>query len=208
MNLKEALKWRYATKRMVNKKVPQEQIDEILEAIQLAPTAYGLEPYKVIVTDNKELIQKIFEESCPQAVIQQCSHLLIFKTMKTLPDDYVETFLQRMKKVRNATDEVIDTYRTKINALIERTGDKLPNWTKNQTYIALAYAIIAAASLEIDATPIEGFNPQTLDELLKLDTQKEGTSVLLTLGYRDAENDHLLKYPKIRKPLEDLIEVL
>lgn len=208
MNLKEALKWRYATKRMVDKKVPQNQIDEILEAVQLTPTAYGLEPYKVIVTDNKELIQRIFEEACPQLVIQQCSHLLIFKTMKTLSNDYVEAHLQRMKELRNSPDETIDIYRKKINELIQRTGANLPIWASRQTYIAMSYATVAAADLEIDSTPIEGFNPFALDKLLNLDTEKEGTTVLLTLGYRDAENDHLVKYPKIRKPLSDLVEVL
>lgn len=208
MNLKEALQWRYATKRMVDKKIPPNQMDEIIEAIHLAPTAYGLEPYKIIVTDNKELIQQIFEISCPQPVVQQCSHLLIFKTMKNLPKEYTEAHLQRMKEIRNASDEAIDVYRKKINQLIERAGEKLPAWASLQTYIAMSYATVAAANLMIDSTPIEGFNPQALDKLLNLDTTKEGTTVLLTLGYRDAENDHLLKYPKIRKPLEDLIEVL
>lgn len=208
MNLKEVLQWRYATKRMVDKKVPQSQIDEILEAIQLTPTAYGLEPYKVIVTDNKKLIQKIFEEACPQLVVQQCSHLLIFKTMKTLSNEYVEAHLQRMKELRNASDEAIDIYRKKINELIQRAGENLPVWASRQTYIAMSYATVAAANLEIDSTPIEGFNPQVLDKLLNLDTEKEGTTVLLTLGYRDVENDHLVKYPKIRKPLSDLVEVL
>ena len=208
MNLKEALQWRYATKRMVDKKVPQDQINEILEAIHLSPTAYGLEPYKVIVTDNKELIQKIFETACPQIVVQQCSHLLIFKTMKTLSSDYVEAHLQRMKEIRNASDEAIDVYRKKINELIQRTGANLPVWASRQTYIAMSYATIAAANLQIDSTPIEGFNPQALDKLLNLNTEKEGSTILLTLGYRDAENDHLMKYPKIRKPLSDLVEVL
>lgn len=208
MNLIESLQWRYATKRMVDKKVPQNQIDEILEAIHLAPTAYGLEPYKVIVTENKELIQEIFEKACPQIVVEQCSHLLIFKTMKTLSEDYVEAHLQRMKEVRNATDEAVGVYRTKINELIQRTGANLPVWASRQTYIALGYAMVASANLQVDSTPIEGFNPQALDKLLNLDTDKEGTTVLLTLGYRDAENDHLVKYPKIRKPLSDLVEVL
>ncbi|MFV0471785.1 MAG: NAD(P)H-dependent oxidoreductase [Paludibacteraceae bacterium] len=208
MNIIEILKWRYATKRMTGKIIPQNQIDEILETVRLAPSAYGLEPYKVIVTANKQLIQKIFEESCPQIVLCQCSHLLIFKTMKTLSQEYIETYLNRMKETRNYTDEAVKSYKEKIDALIQRTGTDFTNWSSHQTYIAMGYATIAAANLQIDATPIEGFNPKTLDKLLQLDTQKEGTTLLLTLGYRDTENDHLLKYPKIRKPLNELIEIL
>ena len=208
MKLTEALEWRYATKRMIERKVPQNQIDEILQAIHLAPTAYGLEPYKVIVTENKELIQQIYTEACPQIVVQQCSHLLIFKPMKTLTPEYIESFLSLMKETRNETDEYVESYRKKINQLIEYKGEELPTWAKLQTYIAMSYATVAAASLQIDSTPIEGFNPAALDKLLKLDTEKEGTTLLLTLGYRDAENDKLTKYPKLRKPMEALVEVM
>ena len=80
-----------------------------------------------------------------QIVVQQCSHLLIFKTMKTLSNDYVEAHLQRMKEVRNATDEAIDVYRKKINELIQRTGANFPVWASRQTYIAMAYATVASA---------------------------------------------------------------
>lgn len=58
--------------------MPQEQINETSEAIRLTPSAYGLQPFYVIVAENKELIQKNHDESCPQIVILQCSHLLIF----------------------------------------------------------------------------------------------------------------------------------
>ncbi|MGC3977716.1 MAG: nitroreductase family protein [Paludibacteraceae bacterium] len=208
MNLTEALQWRYATKRMVDKKVPQNQIDEILEAIHLTPTAFGLEPYKVIVVENKKLIQDIYEKACPQIVVQQCSHLLIFKSMKSLYPTYIESFLKRLKETRQYTDEMVDGYRKKIVDLQQRKGLNIPQWAKNQTYIAMAYATIAAADLQIDATPIEGFNPEALDALLNLDEEQETTTILLTLGYRDAANDHLMNYPKVRKPLTELVEII
>ena len=75
-----------------------------------------------------------------------------------------------------------------------------------QTYIALGFAMIACAELGIDCTPIEGFNPQTMNELLELDTNKEEAVVLLTLGYRDASADHLLNKPKVRKSMRELVK--
>lgn len=206
MNILDSLNWRYATKRMTDRKVPNDDLNTILEAIRLAPSAYGLQPFKVIVTENKELVDEIFKKSCPQVVVQQCSHLLIFKARKKLDDDYVEGFLREMKSVRNSTDEYIDSYRSKINKVIENPSINKFSWMIRQTYIALGFALMTAAQLGIDSTPIEGFNSEALNELLGLDTDSEEAVVLLTLGYRNDQEDHLANQPKIRKPMDVLVE--
>lgn len=206
MNLIKALNWRYATKRMTGEKISESDLNTILEAIRLTPTAYGLQPFKVIVTQNEELLDEIFEKSCPQIVIKQCSHLLIFKAKKKLNEEYVEGYLKEMKRMRNSTDEKIDSYRHKINKVINNPQINKFSWMIRQTYIALGYATIAAAELEIDTTPIEGFDAQRLNEILKLDTDKEEAVVMLTLGYRDEKEDKLINLPKIRKPMISLVE--
>lgn len=206
MELIKALNWRYATKRMTGEKISEEDLNTILEAIRLTPTAYGLQTFKVIATDNQELLDEVFEKSCPQIVVKQASHLLIFKAKKKLDEDYVEGYLRELKRARNATDEYIDGYRTKICKVIENPAINKFSWMIRQTYIALGFAMIAAAELGIDSTPIEGFNPTALNELLGLDTNSEEAVVLLTLGYRDAESDHLVDKPKVRKSMEKLVE--
>lgn len=206
MNLIEKLNWRYATKRMTGEKISEQDLNTILEAIRLTPTAYGLQPFSVIVTDNEELIDEIYEKSCPQAVVRQASHLLIFRANKKLDKGYVEAYLSELKRVRNETDEYIETYRGKIQKVIDNPDINKFSWMIRQTYIALGYATIAAADLGIDSTPIEGFNPATLNELLGLDTDKEEAVVMLTLGYRDAAADHLAGKPKVRKSMEILVE--
>jgi len=208
MNIIEPLQWRYATKRMTGDKIPEKELESILEAIHLAPSAYGLQPYEVIVTENRELIEQIYEKSCPQIVLMQCSHLLIFKAKKRLDEAYVEGFLQEFRSARNATDAHIDSYREKIQRVINDQTINTFSWTTHQTYLALGYATFAAAQLGIDATPIEGFNPKALNRLLSLDEEKEETVLMLTLGYRDAGEDRLAHKPKVRKPLHKLVERL
>ena len=208
MNIIEPLNWRYATKRMTGGKLPEKELQSILEAIRLAPSAYGLQPYRVIVTENRELIEQIYEQSCPQVVLQQCSHLLIFKAKKRLDEAYVEGFLQEFRSARNATDAHIDSYLEKIQRVINDPTIYTFSWTTHQTYLALGYATFAAAQLGIDATPIEGFNPKALNKLLSLDEEKEETVLMLTLGYRDAGEDRLAHQPKVRKPLHKLVERL
>ena len=206
MNLTESLTWRYATKRMTDQKISEKDLNTIIEAISLAPTAFGLQPFRVVVTEKQELLQEIFEKSCPQIVVQQCSHLLIFKAYKNISDEHRESFLQLMKEKRNATDDYIETYRQKITRVQNSNQINTFEWAIRQAYIALGFAMVAAAELGIDSTPIEGFKPAALNEILHIDTSKEEIVVLLTLGYRDEANDHLANKPKLRKPLDELIE--
>ncbi len=206
MDIINALNWRYATKRMTGEKISGEDLDTIIEAIRLSPSAYGLQPFRVTVTDNQALIDEIFEKSCQQIVVKQCSHLLIFKSRKKLDETYVEGYLSELKRVRNATDEYIDSYREKIRKVIDNPAINKFSWMIRQTYIALGFAMVAAAELGIDSTPIEGFNTQAMNELLGLNTDNEEAVVLLTLGYRDTDEDHLARQPKIRKPKNELID--
>lgn len=206
MDLIEALNWRYATKRMTGEKIAESDLNIILEAIRLTPTAYGLQPFKVVVTRNEDLIGEIYRKSCPQIVIRQCSHLLVFKARKKLDSEYLEGYLKEMKRQRNSTDEYIDGYRSKILRVIDDPQINKFSWMIRQTYIALGYATVAAAVSGIDATPIEGFDAQSLNEVLRLDTEKEEAVVMLALGYRDEKEDKLIYLPKIRKPMDLLVE--
>jgi nitroreductase len=65
----------------------------------------------------------------------------------------------------------------------------------------------AAAALKIDATPMEGFSPAAVNELLKLDELNLNATLIITLGYRHIEdtNQHL---KKIRKPISELLITL
>ncbi|HBF94876.1 MAG TPA: NAD(P)H-dependent oxidoreductase [Porphyromonadaceae bacterium] len=206
MDLIEALNWRYATKRMTGEKIAESDLNIILEAIRLTPTAYGLQPFKVVVTRNEDLIGEIYRKSCPQIVIRQCSHLLVFKARKKLDSEYLEGYLKEMKRQRNSTDKYIDGYRSKILRVIDDPQINKFSWMIRQTYIALGYATVAAAASGIDATPIEGFDAQSLNEVLRLDTEKEEAVVMLALGYRDEKEDKLIYLPKIRKPMDLLVE--
>jgi nitroreductase len=203
MDLIDALNWRYATKRMTGEKIAGSDLDTILEAIRLTPTAYGLQPFKVVVVTNEDLIDKIYRNSCPQVVIKQCSHLLLFKARKRLDPEYLEGFLNEMRRVGMFGRNIA------VSSKIERVNEisEINNSAdEQQTYIALGYATVAAAMLGIDATPIEGFDARSLNEMLGIDTEKEEVVVLLTLGYRDEQEDKLATLPKIRKPMDLLVE--
>lgn len=208
MNLIADLNWRHACKRMTGAKVPQAKIDNILEAINLAPTSLGLQAFKVFVIENEELKEQILNESCPQQPIKECSHLLVFAAHTAITTGLLDDFFALIEKERNPGKEWCANYRGKIEGFIEKSSENVPAWLAHQVYIALGIACTAAANERVDSVPIEGFNKESMDNILHLKEQGLASVVLLPLGYRDEVNDWLANTPKVRKNRQDLIEVI
>jgi Nitroreductase len=204
MNLIEALKWRYAAKRMNGQPIPAEKVETILESIRLTPTSLGFQPFKVIVVSDKALREKIFEKACEQPQVVEGSHLLVFAVRTHVTQAEVDEYIHRVATERNIPVENLAGYKTMISSIQQLPEDRFLQWTARQAYIALGISLIAAATEKVDATPIEGFTPVLMDEILGLKKMGLHSVVLLALGNRDEEKDHLAKAKKIRKAAKDL----
>ncbi len=206
MELLDKLNWRYATKAMNGQKVPQEKIDRIVEAISLAPTSSGLQPFEVFVITNQELKEKIKPIAWNQSVITDCSHLLVFAAWDTYTEDRINKMFDLTNEVRGFKNEGWENYRQMLlNSYPKRDAEVNFNHAARQAYIAFSQAVTAAAFEGVDSTPMEGFQPEALDEILGLREKGLRSCVILTLGYRDSENDWLANLKKVRKPKEDLV---
>ncbi len=205
MILIEDLNWRYACKWMDGRKVEDEKINTILEAIRLAPTSMGLQLFKVFVISDHKLIMRIFEEAAiRQKMLKGCSHLLVFAAYTKLTKEDIDRYIDHFGELRNITGERLEEYRTKWSALLGMTDEEILAWTIRQTYITMAYASVAAANLRIDSTPVEGFEPHKVDEIMNLGEQNLKSTLLLPLGYRDTETDRSAGAAKVRKSKEDI----
>lgn len=206
MALLDDLKWRYATKKMNGQTVPKEKLDYILEAARLAPSSSGLQPYKVIVISDKALLEKIKGIAYHQSQITDCSHLLVWVAWDGYSDERVTKVFNYMMDERNLPHSTMDTYKKTILNLYEPAGQEWQaHHTAKQSYISFAMAIAAAAEQKVDATPMEGFFPDKLDELLKLKGSGYKSTVILPLGYREEEDDWLVNMKKVRTPKEKFI---
>ena len=208
MSLIDTLHWRYATKRMNGNKVPQEKVDNILEAIRLAPTSFGLQPFKVIVVENPQLREKIFNEACQQPQIKESSHVLVFAANKKVSAEQIEEYMQLIASVRSIPVESLNDFKAMFGGIVAGTAEQNFVWTARQAYIAFGVGIVAAATEKVDATPMEGFNPEALDKILGLPEQNLGSTTILTLGYRDEANDYLAKALKVRKSKSTLFDLI
>jgi len=203
--LTDKLNWRYAAKRMTGEKIPGQKIGTILEAIRLSASSAGLQPYTIFVIGNEELKKEIHERSCHQPQVIESSHLLVFASKVTITDSYIKEIVTNTANVRNIPLEALDGYFNMVKSDNDsKTDTQRADGAARQAYIALGTALIAAAFEEIDASPMEGFNPAILDEILGLKEKGLQSVVLLALGYRNNEVDLLAKLRKARKPVEKL----
>ena len=207
MSLIEKLQWRYATKKMDStKSVPPEKVEKILEAIRLTASSSGLQPYEVLVITNKTIREKIKAIAWDQTQIVDCSHLLVFAAWDTYTADRINQSFDMTERIRNFKSEAGDIYRQKLlNGYTVRDAETNYTHAAKQAYIGLGTALIAAAFEEVDSTPMEGFDPVALDEILNLKEKGLRSVVMLPLGYRKADEDWLMNLKKVRKPKESFI---
>ncbi|MEI6948894.1 NAD(P)H-dependent oxidoreductase [Paraflavisolibacter sp. H34] len=206
MNLIDALQWRYAAKRMNGQKVAPEKIQNILDAARLAPSSMGLQPYTILVIENEELRKKLQPAAYNQPQIAEASHLLVFAAWTDVTEAQVEAYIQNIVATRGVSAESLEAFKGALLGIVHhRTREQKAEWAARQAYIAFGTAIAAAAVEQVDATPMEGFDPQAVDALLQLEEQGLRAVTLLPLGYRDAENDFLAHAKKVRRDARELI---
>lgn len=207
MSLIEALNWRYATKKMNGEKVPQDKVDLILAAAHLAPTSSGLQPFKIIVVTNPELKEKIKAVAYGQTQITDSSHLLIFAAWDNYTEEKIRATFANANRERGLPDDsaTSDYVNNLVGLYTSKSAEENFNHAARQAYIGFGVAIAQAATLNVDATPMEGFEPAKLDELLNLKELGLRSTTLLPLGYRDVTGDWLVNLKKVRTPLSDFI---
>ncbi len=200
--LLDLLQWRYATKKMNPKQaVSDDKVEQILEAIRLTATSSGLQPYEVIVVTNTQVREKIKAIAWNQAQITDGSHLLVFAAWDNYTVERINMMFDLVNDERGFKNQGWEDYRQMLLGIYpQRDAEVNYQHAARQAYIGLGTALLAAAELEVDSTPMEGFDPNALDEILDLRARGLRSVAILPLGYREAENDWLVNLKKVRRP--------
>lgn len=206
MKLIDALNWRYAAKRMNGQKVPAEKLDTILEATRLSASSMGLQPYTLLVIENEEIKKQIQPVAYNQPQITEASHLLVFAAWENVTEQHVEDYINNIAATRGVTLESLEGFKASLMNIVHgRTPEQKHEWAARQAYIAFGTAITAAALEAVDATPMEGFNPAGVDQILGLKEKGLRSVTILALGYRDTDKDYLVDAKKVRRSKDELI---
>lgn len=201
--------WRYATKKFdATKKISTEDLNTLKEAIRLSTSSYGLQPYKVIIVENPELRSQLQQAAWGQSQVVDASHLIIFANETNFGEAGIDNYFQNVSETREVPVESMKGYMDFMKTTITSLPEEARNiWTAKQTYLALGNLLNAAAELKIDVTPMEGFAPDKVNEILGLEALGLNASVMASIGYRH-EEDATQHYKKVRKSNNELFITL
>ena len=205
----EDLNWRYAVKKYdASKKLNDEQLSIIKESLRLVPTSYGLQPLKYLIIEDPVIRGKLKVASYGQSQVTDASHLIVLCSFLDIQDEYVDSYMEKIIQIRDADSDST----AKFGAYIKQTVSKLSpkekeEWNSKQAYIALGQLMHTCASLRIDATPMEGFDPLAYNDILGLESKNLKATILCAIGYR-SEEDVAQYRKKVRRRQQELFETI
>ena len=201
--------WRYATKKFDStKKIADSDFEQLMESVQLSASSYGLQPYHILIITNKEIREQLKQVSWGQSQITDASHLIVFANQTNFDSKLIEDYLTNVSITRNIPLENLNEYSDFMKSkLLDLPANIKSTWAAKQTYIALGNLMQAAAELKIDTCPIEGFEADKYNTILKLNQKGLTAAVVLPMGYRSKE-DQTQHYAKVRKSKENLFTYL
>ncbi|MET0635273.1 MAG: NAD(P)H-dependent oxidoreductase [Chitinophagaceae bacterium] len=205
-NIIEQLNWRYAVKKYDSKKkLSEDNIALLQEAIQLSPSSHGLQPYRVIFIEEKSIREKLLKVSYNQSQIVDASHLVVFAIETNVDEKYIDNYFENICQTRNiALEGNLMHHKHSVKAALNKMSVEAKMlWATNQTYIALGFLLFAAAQLGIDANPMEGFMPVAYNDILGLNENGMSAVVIACLGTRH-HDDFFQHFKKVRKPFSEL----
>jgi nitroreductase len=206
--IKKALEWRYAVKIFdASKKVAAEDVAAVLEAGRMAPTAYGLQPFGIVHVTDAALRARLREEaSFNQVQVTDASELFVIAIRTDVDEAFVDAYIERIAATRGMDVAALEGFRkTMVGDITTRSEDERAKWAGRQAYIALGMMLETAALLQIDACPMEGFVPATVNEILQLSEKNLAAVGYMALGYRG--DDAYAQAKKVRMTTEELVTV-
>jgi len=203
----ESLNWRYAVKKYdPTRKVSDIDIEKLKEAVQLSVSSMGLQPYKVIIVEDKDVKEKLADafSGNNKNLAVAASHIFIFANEVNVNETHIDSYVENIAETRGISKEDVSGFEASMKGYISSlTEEQKNNWTAKQAYIAMSGLINAAAVLRVDTTPMEGFNAAGVNEILKLEEKGLNAAVIATVGYR-ADDDASQNLKKVRKPENEL----
>ena len=205
MSLTDILNWRYATKKFdSSKKIAADKLEELLTAVQLSPSSFGLQTYKVLVIVDAAIREQLKAAAYGQPQLTDASQVIIFASETRIDEALVKRYVDLIASTRNVDRSSLAEYEQVMIGTVDRLAqDQKITWSHKQAYIALGVLLTAVADLEIDACPMEGFDAGKFDEILGLTDKGLTASVIAPIGYR-ADDDVYSQLAKVRKSKEDL----
>lgn len=205
-NIIDALEWRYAVKKFNEEALlSEQQLDAVKKAFNLSASSYGLQPYKLVMLQNKALQERLLPHSYNQKQVVQAAAVLVFCIRKDIDSSYIDGYFGLIASARGQSPESLDGYKNFMKStLVGKTPAEMSLWATNQVYLNMGTLLTACAAMEIDSCPMEGFSPAGYNQVLELDKMGLEAVLVMPIGIR-ASDDSVAILKKVRKPLEEAV---
>ncbi len=199
MDFTKQLQWRYATKFFdKTKKIAPKDWQVLKDSLRLAPSSFGLQPWKFVVVEDKPLRAALRAEAFGQDQVTDAAQFVVIAAKTDLSEQDVQVFTESIAQTHGVDLASLDRYKNMmLQGVHGRTKAERFAWNARQAYIPLGFLMATAAYMEIDTCPMEGFDPEAFDKLLGLEELGLSAVVCVALGYRAAEDKSATK-PKVR----------
>jgi len=206
MSIIDDLNWRYACKEFDStKKLTDEQFNNLLEALRLTPSSFGMQPWKFVVVEDIKLREELVAASWNQNQVKDASHLIVLCAPIKMDEEFVDRYIKSTADARGQEISELKGFKDMLMKLIVgKDPESYMKWARNQIYIALGNLMTVCANMRIDCCPMEGFQPKKFDEILGLEAKGLTTVLVAPVGFR-SESD---KYTKLAKSRFDQSEVV
>lgn len=200
------LKWRYATKKFDPFKIlSDEKLAVLKEAFNLTASSYGLQPLKMVVIKNREIKLQLLAHTNNQQQVTDASHVLVLCTETEVDPNYIKNHFKLVERTRATAREILGPFEDfLVNSFSGKGKEEIEKWKTNQAYLAMGNLLTVCAFEEIDSCPIEGFEPEKYDVILKLEEKGLRSVLVLAVGHRD-ETDFFMTLKKVRRGVEEVV---
>lgn len=205
-DLSAALRWRYATKKFDPRRLSDAQWAALADSLVLAPSSFGLQPWRFLVVEDPSVRARLREHSWNQTQVTDASHLVVFLRRAATTEADINRHIARIGEVRGVPLDKLEAYRQLMVANVAqgKSPDVQREWAARQVYIALGQFMAAAAAIGVDTCPLEGIDPARYDEILGLRGSGHETVVACVAGFRAAD-DAYAQAAKVRYPAGEVL---
>ncbi|WP_263385749.1 nitroreductase family protein [Granulicella arctica] len=210
MSLLPALQTRYAVKKFnPAATISRAQLELLLEALRLAPTSFNLQPFRLVQVIDPAVRERIRSEAAfHQPQVTEASLLFVLAAETNVDERTIARSIDLAAAIRNVPRSSLEARENQIKGFVMSfPPEQRLAWAQRQAYIALGVLVSAAAEAKIDVSSMEGFVPDKVDAILGLSEKLLRSTVLVAVGVH-SEDDEFAHLAKVRKPIEQIFQVL
>ncbi|MEE8374357.1 MAG: nitroreductase family protein [Dehalococcoidia bacterium] len=201
----EAIKARRSIRKFSPDDVPEEMINQMLEAARLAPSGGNVQPWRFLVVRSPELKQKLREICMEQRFIEEVPVVIVCfgdltryspEAATRRRQDFMDSGVLETLSGRFADPE----FRARMQSMPTPSREQLLPGIVANTYIAIEHLVIMATALGLGTCWVGGFDRAAINRLFALADTLVPVAVI-PVGYPAGK----LPPPRPRLSIEEIL---